>query len=85
MELFTEPNPDSCSRIGLDCGSCVRRSAASVAQICNGMETPALQLIFFQLYTSPGCFPMAQAFAVAYQESAPIQAEPALVFASAAA
>ena len=86
MDLFVEPNPEACSHIGLDCGTCVQRSAASVAKICTGMETPALQQVFFQLYTAPGCYPMAQAFAQAYQEStAGQQQQPALVFASAAA
>jgi len=86
MDHFTEPNPESCSRIGLDCGSCIQRSAASVAQICGGMEPPALQQVFFQLYSAPGCFPMAQAFAVAYQESSSTShPQRTLAFATAAA
>lgn len=85
MEHFVEPNPESCSRIGLDCGSCIQRSAASVAQICNGMEAPALQQVFFQLYSSPGCYPMAQAFALAYEECAIVQPQRTLAFATAAA
>ena len=84
MDLFAEPNPESCSHIGLDCGTCMRRSAASVATICRGLEPSGVQQIFFQLYTSPGCFPMAQTFALAYQEEAAAQS-PVLAYAIAAA
>jgi hypothetical protein len=84
MDPFTEPNPESCTRIGLDCGSCIHRSAQSVASICQGLESQGIQQVFFKLYASPGCYPMAQAFAVAYQESVAVQ-QPALAFASAAA
>ena len=84
MDLFAEPNPESCSNIGLDCGTCIHRSAASVASICHGLESSGIQQVFFKLYASPGCYPMAPAFALAYQESLAEQ-QPALVFASAAA
>jgi hypothetical protein len=84
MDLFAEPNPESCSQIGLDCGSCIHRSAASVASICQGLETPGIQQVFYKLYASPGCYPMAQAFAAAYQEASSAQ-QSSLVFASAAA
>jgi hypothetical protein len=84
MDLLLENSPESCSNIGLDCGTCIHRSAASVAAICRGLEPAALQQIFFQLYPAPGCHPMAQAFALAYQESSVAQ-KPALAFASAAA
>ena len=84
MDLFTDPNPEFCTHIGLDCGSCIRRSAASVAAICRGLEAPGARQVFFQLYASPACHPMAQAFAVAYQESSDSQ-KPVLAFATAAA
>jgi len=84
MDLFAEPNPESCSHIGLDCGTCIHRSAASVASICHGLESPGIQQVFFKLYSSPGCYPMAPAFALAYQESLAAQ-QPARIFASAAA
>jgi hypothetical protein len=85
MDHFVEANPESCARIGLDCGSCIQRSATSVAQICGGIESHALQQVFFQLYASPACYPMAQAFATAYKESSDSQPQPTLAFATAAA
>ena len=84
MDLLAENSPESCSNIGLDCGTCIQRSAASVASICRGLESAGLQQIFFQLYAAPGCHAMAQAFALAYHESSAAQ-RPALAFASAAA
>ncbi|HUJ49426.1 MAG TPA: hypothetical protein VLW25_04485 [Bryobacteraceae bacterium] len=84
MDLLPENSPESCSNIGLDCGTCIHRSAASVAAICGGLESAGLQQIFFQLYPAPGCHAMAQAFALAYQESSVAQ-KPVLAFASAAA
>lgn len=84
MDLFPEHSPESCSNVGLDCGTCIHRSAASVASICRGLESPGLQQVFFQLYPSPGCRPMAQAFALAYEELSTAQ-KPRLAFASAAA
>ncbi len=68
--LATENWPETCSNLGLDCGSCVRKAATNVASICGGLEPQGIRQIFFQLYSSEGCRPMAQAFEVAYQESA---------------
>ncbi|HLK22604.1 MAG TPA: hypothetical protein VKT81_26845 [Bryobacteraceae bacterium] len=66
--------PESCSALGLDCGSCTRKAASSVASICAGLGSQGLQQIFFQLYPSPGCQPMATAFESAYIEaSTPVQ------------
>jgi len=84
MDLLADHSPEMCSQIGLDCGSCIHRAAASVANICHGMQPPAVQQIFFQLYTSPGCHPMAQAFGLAYQEYQP-EPQRVLTFATAAA
>jgi hypothetical protein len=85
MDLFAETNPESCSQVGLDCGSCIHRSAANVAAICHGLAPSAVQQVFFQLFSSPGCHPMAHAFTLAYQESSVSQKQRVLAFASAAA
>ena len=75
MDLFANENcPETCSTLGLDCGSCTRKAASSVASICGGLDPQGLKQVFFQLYSSPGCRPMAQAFELAYQEAtAPIE------------
>jgi hypothetical protein len=70
MDLLVMENwPESCSALGLDCGSCTRKAASSVASICGGLDPQGLKQIFFQLYSSPGCHPMAPAFELAYQEA----------------
>jgi hypothetical protein len=69
MDLLTENRPETCLSLGLDCGSCVHQSAATVAKVCRGLEAHGVQQIFFQLYPSPGCRPMARAFELAYHES----------------
>ena len=84
MDLLPENSPEICSNIGLDCGTCVHRSASSVAAICRGLDPAGQEQIFFQLYPSPGCHAMAPIFALAYQECSPAE-EPARAFASAAA
>ena len=84
MDPLLENSPESCSNMGLDCGTCIHRSAASLSAICLGLESAGVQQIFFQLYPSRGCHAMAEAFALAYQESSAVQI-PALAFASAAA
>jgi hypothetical protein len=75
MDSFANENwPETCSTLGLDCGTCTRKAASSVASICGGLDPQGLKQIFFQLYSSPGCRPMAQAFELAYQEAtAPIE------------
>lgn len=92
MDLMLESGPETCRSLGLDCGTCVRRAAATVATICAGVEASGAQQLFFQMYPSPGCRPMAQAFVLAYSEAS--MPEPAhvlvseprvLTFASAAA
>jgi len=84
MDFLVENKPETCAELGLACRDCVRAAAASVASVCQDMEPVGAQRVFFQLFPSPGCHPMAQAFELAYRESfaAP---EPALAFASAAA
>jgi hypothetical protein len=75
MDLFANENcPESCSTLGLDCDTCTRKAASSVASICGGLDPRGLKQVFFQLYASPGCRPMAQAFELAYQQAtAPIE------------
>ena len=68
MDLLTENNPETCSSLGLDCGSCVHQAAATVARISR-LEPNGIVQIFFQLYPSPGCRHMAHTFELAYRES----------------
>jgi len=67
--LWDDRNPETCRSLGMDCRSCVERSAESVASICRGMTESGVRSIFVQLYSSPGCAPMAGAFAAAYYEA----------------
>ena len=82
--LATENGPESCSALGLECGSCIRKAASSVAGICGGLEPQGLRRVFLQLYPSPGRRPMAQTFELAYQDAASVGI-PALASAAAAA
>ena len=84
MDLLSEHRPETCSTLGLDCGTCIHGAANSIARICHGLESAGVQQIFFQLYPSSGCKPMAQAFELAYYESLTAQ-RPRVSFASAAA
>jgi hypothetical protein len=82
--LVSENRPETCSALGLDCGSCVRKAASSVASICGGLDPQGVRQLFFQLYASPGCGPMAQEFELAYEERMIPMAKPALATAAAA-
>jgi hypothetical protein len=84
MELFAENSPETCSTLGLECGSCIHQAAANVARICHGLESSGIQQLFVQLYPSSGCRPMASAFELEYRESSDTH-PPLLTFASAAA
>jgi hypothetical protein len=84
MELMLESKPETCSALGLECGACVHKAAASVASICPGLDSSGAQQLFFQMYPSSGCRPMAQAFALAYLGTS-IPEPRVLTFASAAA
>ena len=84
MDQFTEHRPETCSALGLDCGTCIHGAAGSIAQICHALDIRGVQQIFIQLYPSSGCQPMAQAFALAYQELSTAH-RPRVSFASAAA
>jgi hypothetical protein len=82
--LATENWPETCSVLGLECSTCIHYAASSVASICGGLESQGIRQIFFELYSSPGCRPMAQAFEVAYQEAAAPKLIPVLATAAAA-
>ena len=83
MDLLANENwPESCSTLGLDCGTCTRKAASSVASICGGLASQGVRQIFFELYSSPGCHPMAQAFEIAYQEAAATKLIPVLATAA---
>ena len=69
MDLFTENQPETCSNLGLDCGTCIQRCASTTAAICPDLQPSGVHRIFFQLYSSPGCHPMAHAFMRAYDEA----------------
>jgi len=84
MELMLESTPETCLALGLECGACVHKGAASVASICTGLDPFGAQQLFFQMYSSPGCRPMAPAFVLAYSEAS-IREPRVLSFASAAA
>jgi hypothetical protein len=65
---LTDNSPETCASLGLDCGSCIHQSAATVAKISR-LEPQGIQRVFFQLYPSPGCRSMAYAFELAYREA----------------
>jgi len=82
--LAIENWPETCSVLGLECSTCIHHAASSVASICGGLESQGIRQIFFELYSSPGCHPMAQAFEVAYQEATAPESIPVLATAAAA-
>ena len=77
--LLDENRPETCLALGLDCRTCIRKSASSVAHVCHGLETGGIRRIFVQLYTSPGCAPMAGAFEQAYKEASMPARKPVLI------
>lgn len=86
MDLVTENQPETCSSVGLDCGTCIQRSASTTAAICPDLQPSGVHRIFFQLYSSSGCHPMAHAFMRAYHDaSTPLKPMVVAARASAAA
>lgn len=67
--LWDENRPESCLSVGLDCRTCVQRSAASVALVCPGLGAVGAEQVFLQIFPSPGCTPMASAFAASYADA----------------
>ena len=61
------PKPESCYQAGLECRSCVRASAANLAQICQDLSAEAVRDSFFKIYPDLACLPMARTFARAYR------------------
>ncbi|HEX5228748.1 MAG TPA: hypothetical protein VFW44_13610 [Bryobacteraceae bacterium] len=84
MDFATENRPETCSNLGLECSACVSRCAATTAAICPDLLPSGVHKMFFQLYPSAGCQPMAFAFQRAY-EAAATPARPMAVAVSAAA
>jgi hypothetical protein len=70
MDFVTENQPETCSNLGLDCSACIERCASTTAAICPDLQPAGVHRIFFQLYSSPGCHPMAHAFLRAYEDAA---------------
>jgi hypothetical protein len=66
MDLATDNRPETCSSLGLECGACINRCAANTAIVCPNLEPAGVHRVFFELYPSPGCQPMAYAFLRAY-------------------
>lgn len=67
MDVLLEDRcPAACLQLGLDCRSCVERSAGTIASVCRGMTPEGVGRIFTQIYPSTGCAPMAFAFQAAY-------------------
>jgi hypothetical protein len=69
MDLISEIGPEFCSKVGLDCGSCIQRCAATTAAVCQDLQPYGAHRVFFQLYPSPACHAMAEAFVHAYQDA----------------
>jgi hypothetical protein len=67
--LWDENRPETCLSVGLDCRSCVQRSASSVAAVCPGLGDAGAQQVFYSIFPSSGCAPMSAAFAMAYVEA----------------
>ena len=81
--LLDENRPETCLALGLDCRTCIQKSASSVAHVCYGLESAGILRIFNQLYTSQGCAPMAESFEIAYLEASNPVRKPVLVARSA--
>ena len=69
MDLVTENRPETCSNLGLDCGTCIQRCASTTAAICPDLQPAGVHRIFFQLYPSSACHVMAHAFMRAYDDA----------------
>ena len=67
--LWDENRPESCLKVGLDCRTCVQRSASSIAAICPSLSPAGAEQVFLQIFPSSGCAPMATAFAICYAEA----------------
>ena len=68
QDLGAELSPLICSRLGVECGGCVRTRAHSVARISPGLSPCEAAKLFVTLYPSQGCAPMRDPFLVNYRE-----------------
>ena len=87
MDLLWDDNrPETCLSLGLDCRTCVHKSAATVASVTPGLGMAGAHQMFFHIFSSPGCAPMAIAFAQSYvdAEAASRRTTPALAIVAAA-
>ena len=66
MDLFGDNSPIRCHAVGLDCETCVTRSAREIAACCASLKGVGLIQIFRSLYPSTGCAPMGGFFEDAY-------------------
>jgi hypothetical protein len=66
--LTFEYSPEMCMSFGLDCRTCICKSAATLACICLGLSAEGAVKVFFEIYPSIGCRPMADPFQLAYLE-----------------
>jgi hypothetical protein len=67
--LLNDIRPDSCLDVGLDCRTCLHRTAADLAAICLSLEGGSLWTTFAQIYPHPSCGPMFSNFEHAYLEA----------------
>jgi hypothetical protein len=67
--LWDENRPDACLSVGLDCRTCVARSAASIASLCPSLSAADAERVFFEIFPSKGCAPMSAAFIAAYEDT----------------
>ena len=72
MDVFEEHSPSRCDAVGLDCETCVSRSAREIAACCGSLQGDGLTKIFASLYPSGGCSPMNGLFSIAYQAAVSI-------------
>jgi hypothetical protein len=64
-----ENRPQSCYAVGLECQSCVERSAKDVAMLCRGLGDAAAERMFVQIFTDPECGRMSAHFVAVYRRA----------------
>ena len=67
--------PQGCYAVGLECRSCVRNSAANLAEICLDLSVEAVRDSFFKVYPDQACLPMARTFVRAYRAARALRDE----------
>lgn len=61
-----EPRPVLCHAAGLECRSCARSNAQTLANVCGGLIGISLEKAFFQMFADPACACMLNDFAASY-------------------